>query len=88
MTIKTREAIFDKLKGWLSDVLGEMMTSERFLIHFNIGGNYRTKPLTSERFRSLMERFTKKSFVYSAEFNDNNYSIENVSDSVETDTIE
>jgi hypothetical protein len=36
MTVKTREAIFDKLKGWLSDVLGEMMTSERFLIHFNI----------------------------------------------------
>ena len=88
MTVKTREAIFDKLKGWLNDVLGERATSERFLIRFNIGGNYRTKPLTSERFRSLMERFTKKSFVYSAEFKDNSFSFENVSDAVETDTIE
>ena len=88
MTVKTREAIFDKLKGWLTDKLGEMATSERFLIRFNVNGKYTTKPLTSERFRSLMERFTKKSFVYSAEFKDNSFSFENVSDAVETDTIE
>ena len=76
MTIKTREAIFDKLKSWLNNVLGEMMSTQHFLIRFNVNGKYTTKTLTSERFRSLMERFTKKSFVYCAEFQDNSLIIQ------------
>lgn len=87
MNKETRKAIFESLENYLKNDLGEMVTSNKFMIKFKVNGQIKTKPLTSELFDKLNNNFSTQSFVYDIDLIDPSYSLNNVSDALETELI-
>ena len=68
-----REKAFDRMKQKLEEIIGELAITEKFLIHYRINGEWKTRTLTTEIYNQLMESLDKKEFVYGKEAFETSY---------------
>ena len=82
---KERELAFDRIKDKLQHLLGDFQITDNFLIHYRINGEWKTRTLTPEIWRQLLESFDNREFIYGIE--DMNVPLIAFSDEPETDVF-
>ena len=68
-----RSEAFDRMKAKLEEVIGELAMTEKYSIRFRINGEWKSKTLTTDVWRKLMESLDKQEFIYGKEYIDNSY---------------
>ena len=59
-----KELIFDQLKDFLQSIIARFPMIEHFKLQYNVGGEWRTKPLNPKTWNDLVESFTKQDFLF------------------------
>ena len=62
-----REKVFEAMKARFEEVFGTLEITNNFLIHYRINGQWKSRTLTTDMWRQLMETLDNKEFVYSKE---------------------
>ena len=62
-----REKVFETMKDRFEEVFGTLEITDNFLIHYRINGQWKSRTLTTDIWRQLMETLDAKEFVYSKE---------------------
>lgn len=59
-----REKVFRQMKSKFKDIFGNLEITNNFIIRYRINGVWRSRTLTTEIWRQLMETLDKKEFIY------------------------
>ena len=62
-----RAEAFERMKAKLEEVIGELAMTEKFLIHFRINGQWKSRTLTPQIWNKLMDSLDKQEFIYGKE---------------------
>lgn len=62
-----RAKAFERMKAKLEEVIGELAMTEKFLIHFRINGQWKSRTLTPQIWNKLMDSLNKQEFIYGKE---------------------
>ena len=68
-----RDKAFDRMKQKLEELLGDLAITDKFLIHYRINGQWKTRTLTTEIYKQLMDSLDKKEFIYGKEAFESSY---------------
>ena len=62
-----REKVFEAMKARFEEVFGTLEITDNFIIHYRINGQWKSRTLTTDMWRQLMETLDNKEFIYSKE---------------------
>ena len=62
-----RSKAFERMKQKLEQVIGELAITEKFLIHYRINGEWKSRTLTPQIWNTLMDSLDKQEFIYGKE---------------------
>ena len=62
-----RTRVFEQMKARFEEVFGELSITNKYIIHYRINGQWKSRTLTSDMWRQLMETLDRKEFIYAKE---------------------
>ena len=62
-----RRIVYDDMMQRFRDVFGELPINSGYMINYRINGQWRTRPLTTEIWKRLLDSIDKDDFVYGKE---------------------
>ena len=58
-----RSRVFEQMKARFEEVFGELSITNKYIIHYRINGQWKSRTLTSDMWRQLMETLDRKEFI-------------------------